>query len=453
MTTRDPDLGRDRTTLALGRRTWGWAETTDRVASPWGTTRRVTAHDRFDRTLGIPPRQVPAWPGAARPLDIAGSSAAERADAICHDLEGFGDGRRWPDAERAAAALADLAPAVHSRPAGIQRRAVAFVARQHRLDFAVLENLARGVGALVAKTTHRAADAGLPGTPSLNALAAAEITRATRLFLARQDAAIAQAESDPDLPRLWLLANGLTHGTPACVMHRVPARSFGPAARIVPAHDDLVGWTGVRAAVDQMRATVVAAASGARWVSRLRSTSTEDVSLAVGVAALTRPGIATQLALHGPARVSIDRLRAVTGLAPHGVVDLSDDALKAMCDRNGWLLGAPDERTARELVERDGALVPDDAELDRRSFRHNPAAAEVKAAHRLVTVAGREALERFGGFTVAPRESLADALRHRFPERGTRDELRVADPALLLTQGPVEVAEPECRALSLDLGL
>ena len=90
----DPDLGRDRATSALGRRDWGWFSAdggpprADREAgrSPWGSTRHVSAHDRYDRTLGIPERDTPMWPLPAGQLAFAAASGLRKAEAICDEL-------------------------------------------------------------------------------------------------------------------------------------------------------------------------------------------------------------------------------------------------------------------------------------------------------------------------------------------------------------------------------
>jgi hypothetical protein len=69
--------------------------------------------------------------------------------------------------------------------------------------------------------------------------------------------------------------------------------------------------------------------------------------------ALTEPTLAATMARHGPGQVTLPRARLAAGPTPTGVLDLSDAALKAMCDQTSWLLGSPSERTQRELVQRD----------------------------------------------------------------------------------------------------
>ena len=461
----DPDLGRDRTTQALGRRDWGWfhpaegASPAHRQAGqePWGSTRRVTAHDRHDRTLGIPDRNVPMWPAAPAPL-ASPYTAIERAEATCDELiAACPTARPWPALPACVAVLSDVAPAVAGRNPAIQQTLIAAIARRHRLDPALCRDLAVGVGSLVARTTHQRAGA-TSGSASLNMLADARIEPATQLFLARENARHAQAISDPDLPRLWLLANGLANGTPARVMRRVPARSCGPAARIVPAHDDLVGWDGIGAAVTHLRHVVTAAAEGGRWLRTAAPASPDELALAVGVVSLTEPATATALARRGPTRLRHVHLAEHAGDPPRGVLDLSDTALKAVCDRNGWLLGSPAERTARELIERRtdpnqaaAASRHDDVALDAAAYRKNPPAADVNATHRLLREAGREALRRFAGVDPPVRADLADAIAHRFPARAQIAELREAAPTRLLARIPAQPSPHPPQ--TLDLGL
>ena len=362
------------------------------------------------------------------------------------------------------ALLGEVADAVYGRDTQTQMAKVVAAARRHDIDPTVAVELAGGVGALIAQTSHRP-PAAVPGAARLNILAGAHLPDAVELFLARDQIRQAQAHSDPDLPRLWMLANGLTHGTPVAIMRQVPARSVGPAERIVPLHDDLIDWRGMRRAVEHMTATVAAAAEGRRWLDRTaRLAGADDAALAVGVVSLTDPKAAAALARHGLAHVTIERARAAAGDPPAGVLDLSDGALKAMCDRNGWLLGSPSERTQRELVQRclpatagdtlrrrlaagdaDAlehsavAGADDDANLDRRAFRKNPPAPDVAATQRLMRAAGAEALSRFAGFDAQPRASYAEAFAHRFPaqlEPGTAGRERPPPPPPIRRRRP-----------------
>ena len=482
---RDPDLGRDRTTLALGRRDWGFfAETNgsapvDRrpATAPWGDGRAVTTHERFVRTRGIPDRATSMWPATGLSFDEPGASPTARAETACDTICARPlPTWRWPTPHTSAALLRQAALDLYGRPPAAQAAVVAAAAGHHGVEPKTAWDLAGGVGALVAQTTHRQAPPAT-GAPSLNALAGADIDAATQLFLARDRLRMAQQLSDPDLPRLWILANGLAHGVPAEVMWRVPARSVGDIARLLPTHDDLVGWAGVRPAVAHLRCVVRAAGEGRSWLNTNQRGELDDRVLALGVVALTRPSTAMQLALCGPRRVGLDQLQRVAGPAPGGVLDLSDAALKAVCDRNGWLVGLAAERTQRELVERAaspmeaellraslaegnrGALeqmsasAPGDQALDAAAFRKNPCSPEADAVQRLVAEAGREALRRFGGVEAPHRPSLADALAHRFPERFGRDVLSEADPTRLLASDAPAVRPPAAVPLSLDLGL
>jgi hypothetical protein len=338
------------------------------------------------------------WPLEA--LALGGTNPAERARAICDELLAEPRAQRtWPDTERSLALLGEVAGAVYGRDTEAQMATVAATARRFDIAPDVAVELAGGVGALIAQTSHRQA-AAVPGAARLNMLAGARLPDALQIFFARDQVRQAQAHSDPDLPRLWMLANGLAHGTPVTVMRRVPARSVGPAERIVPLHVDLLDWRGMRTAVEHMAATVTAAAEGRRWLDGTASLpGPEAAAVAIGVVSLTNPKAATVLARHGLGHINVQRARAAAGAAPTGVLDLSDRALKAMCDRNGWLLGSPSERTQRELVQRSfpaeagaelrerlvggdrealeetvAAGAADNANLDRRAFRKNPPA-------------------------------------------------------------------------------
>ncbi|MBW3641877.1 MAG: hypothetical protein KY447_03080 [Actinobacteria bacterium] len=485
MRLRDPDLGRDRATVALGRRDWGFFVENDGLAAverraataPWGDGRPVTAHERFDRTLGIPDRGTPMWPATGLSFDEPGLSATARAEAACDTICSRPlPTWRWPAAATVAALLGEAAPGLYGRPSTAQATVVAAAARHHGVDPRTALDLAAGVGALVAQTTHRQSSPAA-GAPSLNALAGADVEAATRLFLARDRLRLAQQLSDPDLPRLWILANGLAHGVAPEVMWRVPARSVGDITRVVPTHDDLVAWAGIGRAVEHLRDVVNAAGEGRRWLAATHHGDLDGRVLALGVVGLTRPATAMQLALCGVRGISLDQLRDVAGPAPAGVLDLSDAALKAVCDRNGWLVGVAAERTQRELVERaapaiepellrarlaDGdpgsveaftASAPADRLLDAGAFRKNPPSPDADAAQRLLAEAGREALRRFGEAEPPHRPSLADALAHRFPERWGREVLCEPEPTRLLAPEAPTPPPPPAMPLSLDLGL
>ena len=488
MTFRDPDLGRDRTTAALGteglglvrgqrdggsrrsrsrrrRRGAAPAMSPPMTAStaPWASPNAVSrcGPSRPCRWVRPTRRSAPnscamnCWPNRWRPVRGPTLHAPRRCSP------------RWPPRSTDATAKP-------RRPVWRRRRGGTVSSPRVALE------LAGGVGAVIAQTSHRPA-AAVPGAPRLNTLAGARLPEALQLFLARDQIRQAQALSDPDLPRLWMLANGLAHGTPVTIMRRVPGRSAGPAARVAPLHDDLLDWRGMRVAVEHMTATVAAAREGRSWLDRSGSfTGVDAAALAVGVVSLTNPKSAAAMARHGLAHVTVERARAAAGAPPAGVLDLSDGALKAVCDRNGWLLGAPSERTQRELVQRelppdagdtlrarlaagDGdalenaitAAASDDAALDRRAFRKNPPASDVAAIQRLLRAAGTEALSRFAGFETQPRESFAEAFAHRFPAQLSRGPLAESDPQQLLQPDPVLPAVHQHRAdpLRFDLGL
>jgi hypothetical protein len=374
-----------------------------------------------------------------------------------------------------AKALTDLAERVHGRASMEQYAAVNAVAGAYGMDPGALLRQARDIGKMIAKTTHHPRPH-LPGEPALNRLLGADLPLASELHLARIQLTSTMAESDPDLPRLWILANGLHHGVPAQVMLTEPAHSRGPLARIVPVHDDLVGWYGVRRAVGQLEATVHAAVDGRRWLATAPDTVSNRL-LALGVIDLSHPAPAHQLARAGPSGATIADLRAVAdGLPALGhILDLTDEALKAVCDRNNWLLGTADERTGRELVERQlpdavtaevraglaagdtraltVAIVrgaPADAALDAATWRRNPPSLDAAQRRQLLDVSSREAMRRFAGLDIQPPPTKAAAIAARFPDRVARHGTNVTS-AELVTGEPSP--PPATRQTELDLGL
>ncbi|EFC82840.1 hypothetical protein FrEUN1fDRAFT_4037 [Parafrankia sp. EUN1f] len=351
------------------------------------------------------------------------------------------------------AALTEVAARAHNQPARDQLTALRRIATQHRLDANQLAKLAADVGTLIGRAGYpaRSRPGRRPtnGKPSLNALRGANLPPALDTHLARTHLRWASATSDPDLPRLWILANGLTHGAPARTMLTVPATVHEPAARLRPSRDDLIGWYAARDAVGELDAAVRTAREGRQWLtaSRLGRGQRDDVLLGLGILDITHPGLASALAIRGPGTVRMAELRhhAERLPLPTHILDLSDVALKAVCDRNGWLLGTPDERQAREIVERglpdaltdrvraqlaDGDLTalaravadvaPTDQDLDRRHWRWDPAASDAVQVRQLLGEASREAHARFADWHIEPRPTRAAALLARFPERTVR---------------------------------
>jgi hypothetical protein len=482
---RDPDLGRDRTTKALGRRDWDFFTTypgrniapvdVEAGTSPWGSTRRITRVDRWDRTLGIPARDVTMWPKL--PPRLTPESVNELVAQIIARPEP--SGRHAIRTDELVSALQELAPAVYGQHRDQQHAHITQIARARGLPADALLQHARGIGEMIAKTTHRSPALGV-GEPSLHALLSADLAKVTELYLARAALRQACAWSDPDLPRLWMIANAFTNRVPVDVMLTSPAQSHGIEARVVPEHRDLVGWDGLRHAVEQMEATVTAARRGGDWLAAARGGRCDDLLLGVGVVALTRPATAHELAGRGITQCTFDQLRRAAPPSPRDLLDLSDQALKAMCDRNGWLLGTTNERTERELIERhlpdalDADLrrrlatgdlcaladalacrVPAAEELDARVWRANPAAPNVQQRRMLVDTASREALRQFAGYELTPRANLTEAVVHRFPERVADIALRVdsTDQLGVSTPAATPSSAPHQATVHLTLGL
>jgi hypothetical protein len=488
--TPDPDIGRDRETKALGRRDWNWftpypgtagasatPADTEPARQPWAG-HPTTSHDRHDRTLGIPLRHLSMWPDHPAAAQPGGLWSPDRSAAqITDDLRNLH--QPPPPAnlpvDHITAALAEVAAHSHARIPRVQQLVLIQAALHHRVDLATLTELAHGIGDMIAKTAHRSTR-DLPGEPALNALAGANLPAATELYLARAHITRAAICSAPDLPRLWILANALTHRVPAHVILAVPARSHGPIARLHPTHDDLLGWRGIRAAVDHLAATIDAVRRGHHWLATATDTPTSRL-LTLGILDLTHPTEAAALAAHGPGTLNLDRVRSLLGAhpVPTAVTDLTDPALKAVCDRNGWLHGTPDERTQRELVERHlpapdpdhrarlarGDLTaltdltsnaPTDADLDRSIWRRRPPTTDAVHRRQLLNIASREAIRRFTDLDITPHPTRAAALAARYPDRiGTR-LLRTPGAELTVPTDPPRPS-PRPPQPELDFGL
>ena len=458
---------------SLGNRDWSYfaqlpdgdESPADRSAPrlPWAAQRPMSAHERWDRTLGIPERDRTMWPAA---------DTADDRDAIVADLLAIPEHepitQHSPDA--LTSTLRVLAPRVHVASAAKQAQAISETASRFGINPSVLEHAAVEVGSLIAKTRRAPSSLGA-GRRSLHALNGADIRRSVELYLARAALRDAATWSDPDLPRLWMLANAITNRVPASLVRGVPAQAERVGGSPGVERDDLVNWSGVRVAIAQMVATVDAAAEGQRWIRQ--SSARFDGALALGVLHLTQPRAAEQLVLDAPAHWHRERIGALlpeTG--PRRVTDLSDSALKAMCDRNGWLLGTSDERTMREIVERQirraasrpegraalasgdlagfgdavAHVTPSLEDLERHVWRYDPASLTVRQGRALLHAASAAALEQFAGQRIEPRADRSAAIIGRFPERVARIALRTRAVEL----DPHTVRPPVERELSLD---
>jgi hypothetical protein len=473
----------DADSSALGRRDHGFFDRSDgprgqrdlaRARPPWtGTSPRRVGAAAHDRTLGL---SSSMWPEHTLPALTRQRDVRHRATDIINDL------RRLPrptplrpTAPPAAllTALAETAAATWGQPARAQLAAILRVARDHRLDPGTLLGVAHGVGTLIARGLGAASDSsrtgqgadGARGRPSLDALSRANLPLALDTYLARAHLRDRTAYSDPDLPRLWMVTNALRHGIPAEVILTVPATVHGPDAALQPERTDLLGWHGIPHALGDLDAAVRTATEGRRWLARAGDGrgGSDAVLLALGVLHASHPTLAAQLALRGPGNL---RLADLCELGrrfppPAHLVDLTDTALKAICDRNGWLLGTPDERHHRELVERalpaamtdeartrlahgDGTaladalhhVAPSDADLDARTYRWDPAAADATQVRQLLGEASREAHARFADWPITPHPGRAIAFLGRFPDRVLRRALAVDPEQLRLPATP-----------------
>src|SRR5262249_3815340 len=137
-------------------------------------------------------------------------------NAIVGDLRQLGEDTRppRPRVDVLTRALVALSEQAAGQPAAVQDALLARIAADQGLDAAGLAVAAVDVGGLIARSTHRPS-AYVEGRRALNALAGANIPLAVETQLARQGLATLARRSSPDLPRLWILANGLTHGVSA----------------------------------------------------------------------------------------------------------------------------------------------------------------------------------------------------------------------------------------------
>ncbi|WP_261576480.1 hypothetical protein, partial [Frankia gtarii] len=444
----------DTDSAALGRRDHGFFDRENsprgqrelaHARTPWTGTRprRVGAAAAHDRTLGLS-RTASMWPDHTPPAATGERDLRRRATDVINELRSI---------PRPAAVLPTATPtllltALHEtaqhtrrRPARTQLAAVRRIAATHQLDPDLFLGIALGVGTLIARTPadavsgHRGARPGLAdGKPSLNALHGANLPLALETYLARAHLRQNAVFSDPDLPRLWMTANALTHGIPAQAILTEPATVHGPDAAVQPHRTDLVGWLGIQHALGDLDAAVRTATEGRRWLARAGNARgrSDAVLLALGVLHASHPTVAAELALRGPGALRLADLRSLARRFPPPAhsVDLTDTALKAICDRNGWLLGTPDERHHRELVERvlptavtdqirgqvaHGDITaladalhraaPTDTDLDTKTWRWDPAATDALQVRQLLGEASREAHARFADWHITPHPS------------------------------------------------
>ncbi|WP_322779380.1 hypothetical protein [Frankia sp. Cas4] len=440
--------------------------------SPWPGRPSRGPTVRHDRTQGIPPRPVSLWPEHT-PETV--TDRRRQGVATLADLR-----QLTPPAPPAVGipiqvlitALIEAAPAVHDQPPRRQHTVLDETAARHHLDPDEFASLAGDVGTVIARARPPSGPQATRGKASLNALHAANLPCATETALARAHLRWAATIATPDLPRLWMTINGITNGIPAPVMLTVPATTHGPIATIQPTRDDLIGWYGIRDAVHHLDATVHAAADGRRWVTTA-TPGRENVLLALGLLDLTHPAAAAELARTGPTHLHLADIRSLLDRlpTPAGPADLSDAALKAVSDRNHWLIGTPDERTHRELVERHlptalddtvrarlaagdtttlaaalHAVAPTDTDLDRHVWRTEPRALDAVHTRQLLNETSREALERFADWQIHPHPSRAAALAARFPDRAIRRGLALTPDQLTRPDLDIAASVPAAPA-------
>jgi hypothetical protein len=480
-------MGRDRPTRALGRRDWryfdrvhtrGGLENELSPRQPWQST-ATHRDERHDRTLGIPPREINMWPGRGRPTEAPRGLGDHRDFDDLLD-EGLLPTRRVEllpiDLDTAIGALADIAAGLPRLPRPELGRRLREIAGDRAVDSADLGELVIAVGTMVARVLPHDAAWTTHGRTPHYALLDADVPHAVEIYYARQHLTRLTRASDPDLPRLTMLLNGLTHRVPLQVMRTVPATVHGPLTALQATRRDLIGWRGMRAAIHELTTITTAAQAGRAWLKNAASTR-DNVHLAIGLVHLTHPTVAAELATAGPHRLSIGDIRRACRRIPppNTVTDLSDQALAAACARRGWLTGEPDERLERRVIEHavseriDGATIrrladgdtgivrrellagaPTDADL--ADLANIPADyGPVMSRRAYLTVTSGQAIAQFGDQVVMPHPTRADAIGARFPERPLRSFLtaRYALRPAAIT-GPSTGPDPDLGAEAPD---
>ncbi len=310
-------------------------------------------HRPVDRSHHLPDRQISMWPDRG-PAAAGAQPTTSQIDAAVADARAASAPRPPTLTPRQLAdALADLPAGIVDQDRPAQRIHINTTADRHSIARATLRRAASDIGSLIL-TTAPARLANAHGSPAWNALRHADLFVAAELYLARARLADLTAHTTPDLPRLALLLNGLTHAVPAADLRTIPATLPRLPTRPATLRRDLVGWQGLPAAVDHLAAVLTASRAGRHWIRHHLGHNPDAIGRAIGVLHLTHPNVATELAALGPHRLDPTDLRAVTRTLqpfPDRITELSDTALTAICERNGWLLGRPEEHHHRLLLD------------------------------------------------------------------------------------------------------
>ncbi|MCM3921563.1 hypothetical protein ND748_07775 [Frankia sp. AiPs1] len=394
-------------------------------------------HRPVDRSHHLPDRQTSMWPDHG-PAPAGVQATTDQIDAAVADAQTTTDARPTTLAPRRLAdALADLPDGLANQHRPAQRLHINTTADRHSIARDTLRRAATSIGSLILTIapTPTHLDTSY-GSPAWNALRHADLLVGAELYLARARLANLTAHTAPDLPRLALLLNGLTHAVPAADLRTVPATLPGRPTRPATVRRDLVGWQGLPAAVDHLTAVLTASRAGRHWIRHHLGHNPDAIGRAIGVLHLTHPGVATELAALGPHRLDPTDLRAVTRTLqpfPDRITELSDTALTAMCERNGWLLGRPEEYHHRLLLDEHLIRTVDDLPALRRRLADPdvdpaqlvdlpddtvlpppipPASAHLRSYLRL---ASTQALHDFAGLPLPTSSDRCTTLAARWP--------------------------------------
>lgn len=387
------------------------------------------------RNTYLPDRQISMWP---RPGSSAGTSHADpdQIDAVTADAGARLDPRPpAPTLRQLTGALADLAYTMIGQQNTAQHALLATIADRYKIDHEALSRAVSDIDGLIL-TALRSRPESAEISADGNRLRDADLTVAAELHLSRVRLADLTAHTSPDLPRLALLLNGLTHGIAAAELFTVPATLPGRPHRPATVRGDLVGWQGLPDAVNHLGAVLTASGKGRRWIRRGLHGGADDVGRGIGVLHLTHPSIAADLAAVGPDKLDPTDLRAVAQALrpfPERITELSDLALAAVCDRNGWLLGRPEEHHHRLLLDEHLTRTISDLPALRRRLAApdvdstqlldlpadtllprpiQPASADV---HHYLRLASAQALHDFAGLPLTTPPGRCAALAARWP--------------------------------------
>jgi hypothetical protein len=220
-------------------------------------------------------------------------------------------------------------------------------------------------------------DAGMLGAligPAAGHLVNVDVHQLAIIWVARERARIADANSDPDLPRLLWLKYAISRRWTLRAMLAIPA---------------LTGWgPGIRTTLRVLVRHAYAAKAAHEQLDDLPASDRNALLGAIGGISLWDPVAAHRglVRFRNGALLSIERLKASAEPPPQHPGELSEGALKALCILRGWLTcdngGEPTfrERARRPLKSIDGKSLPLGA-VEQWALHADPALIVDRMAH------------------------------------------------------------------------